>query len=282
MYVRLAFAVAAHLEPEILVIDEVLAVGDIEFQKKCLGKMSEVANDGRTVLLVTHNMIALRALCSRALLLDSGRLVFEGDANVAADRNLRRAAQSHGAVAWDSPERAPGNEYVRLRSVSVFCDYMEPGKVDIQRAFTVCIEYWVMQEKIRLLVGFHLMNAKGEPVLASANMRSASSTVDSWAERRFPAGLYRTSCQFPGRLFNYGEYTIDVVINDASSDRHHVMEREAIRFEIVDTGYMREEFQGLWIGSIRIKLPWHTEKIPSDDAAAGPQSVEVGYALPDP
>ncbi|MGH9901699.1 MAG: ABC transporter ATP-binding protein, partial [Pyrinomonadaceae bacterium] len=117
MYVRLAFAVAAHLEPEILIVDEVLAVGDAAFQKKCLGKMSDVAKRGRTVLFVSHNMVAVRALCGRALRLHEGCLAEDGPAAQVVSRYLGSGRISQAEVVWADPKRAPGNEVFRIRSV---------------------------------------------------------------------------------------------------------------------------------------------------------------------
>src|SRR6188508_439786 len=115
MYVRLAFAVAAHLEPEILVVDEVLAVGDAQFQKKCLGKMGEVARGGRTVLFVSHNMSAINRLCSRGVLLDAGRVVFDGPAVNATAAYLHGAGERGAGQEW-SPDQAPGSDSVKLLS----------------------------------------------------------------------------------------------------------------------------------------------------------------------
>ena len=117
MYVRLAFAVAAHLEPEILVVDEVLAVGDAEFQKKCLGKMGEVAKEGRTVLFVSHNMQAVKLLCSRAILLDSGKCVCDSNTHDAINRYLDVGGPSeNGERIWNDAETRPGDDHVRLHA----------------------------------------------------------------------------------------------------------------------------------------------------------------------
>lgn len=115
MYMRLAFAVAAHLEPEILIVDEVLAVGDAEFQRRCLGRMSEVARDGRTVLFVSHNMQAVRALCRRALLLESGQLVADGETDTVIRRYLSAIEPADSGIRrWDDPDERPGNDECRL------------------------------------------------------------------------------------------------------------------------------------------------------------------------
>src|SRR5580698_8912507 len=119
MQVRLAFAVAAHLEPEILFVDEVLAVGDAAFQKKCLGKMSEVANKGRTILFVSHNMAAIKALCTRAILMKNGAIVASGMVGQVADSYLLGSAQGASVREWPDPATAPGNESIRISFIRI-------------------------------------------------------------------------------------------------------------------------------------------------------------------
>lgn len=259
MYVRLAFAVAAHLEPEILVIDEVLAVGDFAFQKKCLGKMGEVAaRDGRTVLFVSHNLAAVRALCSRGILLDRGKILADGLAGDVIDRYIGLAAERKSAE-WSSPQSAPGDDCVRLKSVQVFCEGMPAGQVDIQKTFIIAVEYWILEPNTRVSVSFHLLNERDEIVVTGSNIRSMTQEYDAWVDRPYSKGLYRTSCEYPGKVFNDGIYRVTVYINDASVMRQHVLEKEVLSFEIVDTGYMREEYQGRYLGVVRMPLPWRTE-----------------------
>jgi lipopolysaccharide transport system ATP-binding protein len=118
-YVRLAFAVAAHLEPEILIVDEVLAVGDAQFQKKCLGKMGEVSRGGHTVLFVSHNMVAVQSLCHRAVLLQEGKLLEEGQASAVVSRYLSVAQRHHEVREWRTPKDAPGTDTLRVRGVRI-------------------------------------------------------------------------------------------------------------------------------------------------------------------
>ena len=150
MYVRLAFAVAAHLEPEILIVDEVLAVGDAEFQKKCLGKMQSVsADDGRTVLFVSHNMPAVTSLCSRGLLLAGGRIAVLGPINEVADFYLASVA-TRGEVrklTWNDVSTAPGDDRVRARKIEIVADGFEPGAaIEMHTPFKIAVEYWNLVE----------------------------------------------------------------------------------------------------------------------------------------
>src|ERR1035437_2271471 len=146
MYVRLAFAVAAHLEPEILIVDEVLAVGDAQFQKKCLGKMGEVAQGGRTVLFVSHNMVAVQSLCRRALLLGEGRLVDEGPVASVVSGYLRLAHGREESPEWDSPEKAPGTEVLRVKRVQVLPNTADAaGLLTMQTPVRVETDFWVLK-----------------------------------------------------------------------------------------------------------------------------------------
>jgi lipopolysaccharide transport system ATP-binding protein len=274
MYVRLAFAVAAHLEPEILIVDEVLAVGDAQFQKKCLGKMNDVVREGRTVLFVSHNISAVRSLCSRALLLEKGRVTLDGEVNEVADKYYSGDSEARGIIEWDNPADAPGDARVRLRSVSVSCDGMDPGKVDIQKEFAVDVEYRVLQES-PIIVSFHLHNASGEMLISSCNRASFTTTRDPMAERLSPPGLYRTTCVFPGRLFNEGNCMVKAHICENVEGSSHIYGLGMLGFEIVDTGFMREEYKGPWPGNLRMKLPWSTKAV----AAAKPMPVDVGSSL---
>ena len=261
MYVRLAFGVAAHLEPEILIVDEVLAVGDVQFQKKCIGKMSQVAADGRTVLFVSHNMVAVRSLCSRAILLTNGSFSMDGKPSEAIEHYHQDGLNNVGQIEWDNVANAPGDELVRLKSVSVSAAGMESGRVDIQRDFEVAIEYHVLDHCRALNVGLILTNARDEVVVSSGNLKSVSASYDPWVERSYAPGRYRTSCIFPGRLLNDGTYFVTIDINDASAYHSRVHAVDVLKFEIVDTGYMREEYQGPWPGNLRVKLPWSTTSL---------------------
>ncbi len=128
MYVRLAFAVAAHLEPEILVVDEVLAVGDAEFQKKCLGKMKDVSDkEGRTVLFVSHNMIAVKSLCNKAILLRNGKLVDQGETTNVINNYLSSHFDKNLCLYYEDADKAPGNEKAKLKRIEICPQSNQPG-----------------------------------------------------------------------------------------------------------------------------------------------------------
>ncbi|HEY7767819.1 ABC transporter ATP-binding protein, partial [Longimicrobium sp.] len=161
MYLRLAFAVAAHLEPDILIVDEVLAVGDAAFQKKCLGKLGSVAQEGRTILFVSHNMAAVRALCGTALLIEGGRVAVEGDVETVVSRYLAESGASDAEVVWGGDD-APGTDEIRLRRASVTAAGGEPAALlDCAEPFTVNVEYEVLKPIAGLRVGIMLRNDEG-------------------------------------------------------------------------------------------------------------------------
>ena len=266
MYVRLAFAVAAHLEPDILIVDEVLAVGDTAFQKKCLGKMTDVAHEGRTVLFVTHNLSSLANLCPRALLLESGVKRTEGPTNEVVRRYLSTFQESPGEIVWSDPQTAPGNENVRLRAIRILSGGRASSIVDIEKDAHVHIEFWNLKEGARLCTSIHLMDQMGNPVLASNNMHSVNLTRDDWFGKLFPKGLYRAVCTLPGNFLNEGTYTVvphvmsDLVVLEATAP-------SGLSFDVHDTGGMRKEYSGPWVGVVRPRLAWQTEHLGSLSAA---------------
>ena len=204
MYVRLAFAVAAHLDPEILVVDEVLAVGDAAFQAKCLEKMGDAArHGGRTILFVSHNMQALRALCSRAVLLQQGRVAKIGDTASVLNRYLADATDQQTSRSW-SGDDSPGNHQVRLRSVHVADEHGSASGVfsTSQRIF-VDIEFECFEILSTLTVGFDLKTSEGDVLFRSyqTDQRPADHPP-------LKLGTQKWSCEIPAGLFNFGTYLV--------------------------------------------------------------------------
>lgn len=206
MYVRLAFAVAAHLEPEILIVDEVLAVGDAAFQKKCLGKMGDVAKQGRTVLFVSHNMAAVGRLCGSALWLDRGEIVERGDARSVIGAYLSSSDTFVSRRSWDELETAPGDEYVRVLSVGIVDAEGGPCSGPFQdRPFIVAIKYRVLQPMMNANVGFELKGEDGTIVLTSFDADNAE-----WSGRGRGPGVYWVECLVPALLLNEGTFYLTV------------------------------------------------------------------------
>ena len=261
MYVRLAFAVAAHLEPEILLVDEVLAVGDAAFQKKCLGKMGDVAKAGRTVLFVSHNMTAINQLCPRAILLADGHVVRDGNTSSVVAEYLRTDGERSGERIWHDPCHAPGNERIRLQAVRIVSNGGITANVDIDKDVRVEVEFWNMAAGARnLCANIYLLDSTGRTVLSTANVPSASLPPNNWFHQPHPAGLFRATCTLPGSFLNEGLYYISayiVTLGPLSVEAHA---EQVLSFEVFDTGVMREAGGGSrWGGVIRVRLPWQTE-----------------------
>jgi len=262
MYVRLAFAVAAHLNPEILVVDEVLAVGDANFQKKCLGKMGDVARSGRTVLFVSHNMNAVNQLCSRAILLAEGKIVRDGAVADIVSQYLQGGSEGSEQV-WDKPLHAPGNNKIRLHAVRVITEGKVASDVSIEKEVTFEVEFWNFVPNIRnLCVNIYLLDSMGGTVLSTANTPAANSTPEEWFDQPHSVGLFRSTCTLPGNFLNEGLYYISVYIITLGPIVIHVDAPQLISFTVFDTGVMREPGAGShWDGVVRVRLPWGTELV---------------------
>ena len=250
MYVRLAFAVAAHLEPEILVVDEVLAVGDAAFQKKCIGKMGDVAGEGRTVLFVSHNMVAVQSLCRRAVLLGGGRLVADGGTGQIVSRYLRESQGPRAEPSWEDPQKAPGDDVVRIRRVRVGPSE-DPSSplLTMQTPVRIETEYWLFNDAAPVHLTYHLLNDQGIVVLTSG----CPSTVRE-------SGVYRASFTLPGQLLNSGDYVLKLMVFQNGS--HLLFVHDSIAtFTVSDVS----EREGAWMGRepsvIQIPLRWDTERI---------------------
>jgi lipopolysaccharide transport system ATP-binding protein len=254
MYLRLAFAVAAHLEPEILIVDEVLAVGDVQFQKKCLGKIGEVAGRGRTVLFVSHNMAAVLSLCSRALLLQRGQLIADGAADAVVSGYLKQASEALAEQVWDDVAGAPGNESVRLHQARLRgLGDTAATEINIRRPFEMEFAFWNLQPDAKLNLTVQLYNEQGALVFASASVLEPE-----WHGRPFPQGLFRSRCQVPGDLLNTGMHRAELLV---VRDEGTVLYRheDILVFDIQDAPEMRGGWHGAWPGVVRPNLHWKTE-----------------------
>lgn len=259
MYMRLAFAVAAHLEPEILIVDEVLAVGDAEFQQKCLGKMGEISKQGRTVLLVSHNMASVANLCQRAILLEDGKIVANGEPAEVVQEYLSTATSASGEVVWPNVELAPGNDVVRLLAVRILQEGIEgaAADVDISKEVLVQLTYQNLQDGSPLYSGIWLRDHFGTYVLSSANLTSMSLTLDPWYAQPHPPGVFQSVCRIPGNFLNEGSYSITAIVGMVPS-KTQILEDRVVTFAVHDTGEMRKEYLGQWIGTVRPRLQWNT------------------------
>jgi len=256
MYVRLAFAVAAHLEPEILIVDEVLSVGDAQFQKKCLGKMGAIAKQGRTVLFVSHNMSAVTRLCERAILLSDGEIQHQGAVNDVVGNYLSSAFSSAATREWTNNANAPGDEIVRLRRLRV-CDKRGAtcDTLDIRKPVGVEMEYEVLTPGQVLIPNFHFYNEDGTCVFILHDFESG------WRHRPREAGLYRSTAWIPGNLLAEGTFLVGGAVTTYLPMRVHFYERDAVAFQIVDSlegDSARGDFVGHLPGVVRPVVEWTT------------------------
>jgi len=255
MNVRLAFAVAAHLEPENLFIDEVLAVGDAGFQKKCLRKIGEVAGEGRTVLFVSHNLGAVRSLCDRAILIEQGGMVLDGEASEVVSSYLASAVSgaSEGEITWKSDEEAPGEHGVKLRAIQL---KQEDGTIssvfDVEKAIRIEIIYEVKASFIGLRVRLGLLTSMGEMAFQSVDKNVRRDTVTP--------GRYRSTCIIPGNLLNAGEYIVRVGVGSPEMKRI-LPDREYLTFQTTGAFGYGAKHPEKWPGVVRPKLDWVIESI---------------------
>jgi lipopolysaccharide transport system ATP-binding protein len=258
MYLRLAFAVAAHLEPEILVVDEVLAVGDAEFQRKCIGKMSDVAQAGRTVLFVSHNMSAVLRLTEETMVLDGGKLVYQAPTPQAIDYYMASGFTGSGERLW-KPEEIPLEAApfiplaVRLKD--------QHGKVaDTLRStepFSIEVEYKLDQSITGLRVGIYLLTMRGEYVFTSFDLDDPYKFEQLGLRK---SGHYVSRCTIPANTLNEGRYVISV---NASSYRikRYFWDDHALAFSVDATGAPGKHWPEPRMGPIRPALDWVIESL---------------------
>lgn len=258
MYLRLAFAVAAHLEPEILVVDEVLAVGDADFQRKCLGKMSDVAGEGRTVLFVSHNMSAIQRLTQECLVLEKGQVLMRGPSEQAVDFYLNRGLSKLGERFWEADE-VPANAKPFTPLAIRVLD--KEGKVsDSVRSvdpITIEIDYRLDDAVTGLRVGFYLFTTRGEPVFTSFDTDSNESFLQYPVRQ---AGTWSSRCVIPPHTLNEGRFLLG--INASSYNiRRYFQADQALSFSVDASGAAGTHWPEPRPGALRLALDWQIEKM---------------------
>ena len=255
MYLRLAFAVAAHMEPEILVVDEVLAVGDAEFQRKCLGKMSDVASQGRTVLFVSHNMSAILRLTQETIILEKGRLVMRAPSQQAVDYYLTSGFAQTGEHYWQ-PDEIP-DEAAPFCPVALRVRNQGGQIVDTIRSVepaTIEIEYTLAETLNGLRVGIYLMSTHGEHIFTSFDTDDHEQ-YEHYSARH--AGRYTSRCTIPADFLNEGRYVIGI---NASVFRVHryFQDEYALAFTVDASGALGMQWLEPRLGAVRPRLDWQT------------------------
>jgi lipopolysaccharide transport system ATP-binding protein len=256
MYLRLAFAVAAHLETDILLIDEVLAVGDAAFQKKCLARMSDVAHAGRTVVFVSHNLTAVQALCQRAIWLDHGKIAADGAASGVISNYLRKSSGfgSQTDRHWDSG-MGPAGGGVELRKASVFPAGGRPeDPIDVKTPFCVEFEFAVAETTQPTALGLQLVDEQGTLIFDVGSGKPAAP---------FEAGSSKIRCKIPGDLLNNGSYRLGVTLHQQG--RVVLQCPEFASLDILDSETDRAGWFGNWPGAIRPRFQWDQISEPHHD-----------------
>jgi len=257
MYMRLAFAVAAHLDTEILVVDEVLAVGDARFQKKCLGRMEEVGRSGRTILFVSHNMSTISSLCTRALLMAQGRLAFSGSVSEAVQLYYSDGSASPGKVDFSGRGIRIGDDAVVLHGAQVQTAVESTAsEVFIGDALKIVLSLEVLKDGGPYVANLHFTTADGIYAFMSLD--------DSG--RMTKAGSYRVTCAIPRSFLNDGMYFVGVAVSsfEKGVTKVHLYEESALTFNVVDPiegVSSRAGWAGPVRGVVRPKLDWDVDRL---------------------
>lgn len=258
MYLRLAFAVAAHLEPEILVVDEVLAVGDAEFQRKCLGKMSDVARAGRTVLFVSHNMSAILRLTEESILLDKGRIVLRGPTPKVVDTYMASGFSQLGERIWEADE-VPA-EAAPFRPMALRIRDLQGRVQETVRStqpFVVEVEYALDAPITALRIGIYLLTTQGEFVFTSFDIDEARQ-YERFGVRA--AGHYLSRCTIPADFLNEGRYVLGLNAS-AYHIKRYFHDEHALTFTVDGTGAPGSQWSEARLGPVRPRLEWHIEQV---------------------
>ncbi len=256
MYMRLAFSVAAHLEPEVLIVDEVLAVGDVSFQKKSIAKMRSVGSSGRTVLFVSHDMHAITRLCKRAIWITDGRIKLDGEARSVVSEYLNELTETGAERQWEV-EKAPGNETARLLSVRI-CDAngKTSSSLDIRKNIGVEMTYEVLESGKILVPNLHFYNDQGVCIFVAHDWNSG------WRNRERERGTYTTTAWIPGNFLAEGAVFVTAALSTYKPLIVHFVVRDAVVFHVADSlegDSARGDYAGVLPGIVRPMLDWETD-----------------------
>jgi len=250
MYVRLAFAIAAHLEPDILIVDEVLAVGDSEFQKKCMGKMKDVSNDkGRTIIFVSHSMHSVNMLCNKALWLQKGTISAIGDTQTVIHKYLASAHNKVWKKQWNTMEESPGNEFVRIHSAELIPQQADLAKpIDIFTPLVLKFTWSNLVEGMNLMTCLHLFTMEGECVFDVC----AAPLITK-------KGIMEGEWIMPGNTIRYGSYYFSIMFVKDTTDPLFYLE-ECVYFDMEDYREKTNHYH-TWQGYLHPKLPFKVSEV---------------------
>jgi len=262
MYVRLAFAVGAHLDPEILIVDEVLAVGDSLFQQKCMNKMQEIGQTGRTVIFVSHNMSSVVRLCNKSIFLQEGRLIKEGPTHEIVGEYLYNSGTLTSCREWLDPTTAPQDEIVRMCAVRVRTEKgVVTGAIDLGQAIGVELEYEVLEPGHMLVPNFGFKSDSGTSLFITHDRDPA------WLRRPRPVGRYKSTVWVPGHFFGEGTIIVGGGLVREAPFHEHCDCSEAVAFHTAESNEevtARGDYTGEFPGAVRPLLKWATNYNPAE------------------
>lgn len=255
MKVRLGFSVAAHLDPEILIIDEVLAVGDYEFQKKCIGKIESVSKQGRTIIFVSHSKEAISEICNKVILLESGLLISEGETRKILSKYYKEESSFRFKIdQFQSYNFRNSNEKIEISKLYLASNGKEKGIFELNEEINLIIHYNVKSEGLIINLSISVYGPNMEYILASP-----SNSDSNWYQKKHPIGSYIANCILPPFLFNDQRYFISVLMVE---NGHNILLdlEKVLSFSVYDDGVGRSNFYGTWSGLIRPRLIWEVSK----------------------
>lgn len=260
MYVRLAFAVAAHLESEILVVDEVLAVGDAEFQKKCLGKMDDVSKEGRTILFVSHNMAMISSLCDKGLLMQKGQIKHSGTMQAVVKEYFSKNQANQGLINYEQEHYFPGDDKAKLLYVCIKDNKGEvKSDIAIGEDVYISMEYELLVDNMKVSPNFHVFSSEGACAFVTTD-----SKLDQGACMKMKKGVYIATCKIPANYLNDDVYFIGFALTSIKPSIHvHFFERNTLQLHVIDKidgTITRNGYSGVIPGVIRPVLDWSSEK----------------------
>ena len=266
MYVRLGFAVAAHLDPDILLVDEVLAVGDAQFQQKCLNKMQDVSKAGRTVLFVSHSMASVTRLCPRAILLEAGNVLADGPSHQVVNTYMTAGVSATSVREWMDPATAPSGDAVRLRAVRVRTEEKKILEAfDIRRPVAIEMEYDVLKPGCALLPNYDVFNEEGTLIFGTVDLDPA------WRRHARPVGRWTSTVWIPGNFLSEGRVFVAASMMTTHPDILQFYERDAVAFQVIDSvegDSARGDWAGPFDGVVRPLLKWSTQHHGKDENSA--------------
>jgi lipopolysaccharide transport system ATP-binding protein len=246
---RLAFSVAAHLDPDILLVDEVLAVGDATFQKKCLGKMAEISRQGMTVFLVSHNMGAIQSLCKRAIFLKDGKICADGDAKETVLQYMSLGQQEEPIHAYSKDE----TKMIQIMKVSLLDHNKKPSaQLDILKPFSIEIEYDVRKPLEGVAIGVNILTAFNECIIGTCDFDSCRDKLKARA-----LGVHKTWVTIPGKVLNSGVFSL--IVGISVPQKYVYDRREVMQFELSDSGsFVLSSGEPRRNALLLLEIPWDT------------------------